>query len=108
MLLKPGSFKIKNKGDTEQLLQDCKEYVELMDKFFMATGALGNHTGGHQDCGVYRKAKSMLTLIGGREIDSLYKHVGKVEEGNSYEQAIQKIRTGITDQNNQCMARYKL
>ena len=74
----------------------------------MVTGALGNHTSGHQDCGVCRKAKAMLTLVGGREMDILYKHVGKVEEADSYEQAIQKIRTGITDQTNQCMARYKL
>ena len=63
MLLKPGPFKVKVKGDPEQLLQDFAEYMEVMNKFFMATEVLGNHTEGYQDCATCTRAKAMVTLI---------------------------------------------
>ena len=84
MLLKPGPFKVKVKGDPEQLLQDFAEYMEVMDKFVTATVALGNHTEGHQDCATCTRAKVMVTLIGGKEMDSLFRHVGKVTEADNY------------------------
>ena len=84
MLLKPGPFKVKTKGDPEQLLQDFAEYMDVMDRFFTAKGALGDHTVGHQACETCTRAKAMVTLIGGKEMDSLFRHVGKVMEADSY------------------------
>ena len=100
MLLKPGAFRVKVKGDPEQLLQDFNEYVELIDKLFTAMAALARHTQGHTDCETCRRAKAMLALIGGKEMDGLIKHMGKVTDDDTYQQAINKIKTGIMAQTN--------
>ena len=49
MLLKPATFKVRNKGDPEQLLQDFIDYVN-MDKFFTTTAALGAYTDDQANC----------------------------------------------------------
>ena len=71
-LLKPAQFKVKNKEDPEQLLQDFVEYVELMEQFFTATNATAAHKADHVQCGACKQAKAMLVLIGGKEVDSLF------------------------------------
>ena len=108
MLLKPGPFKVKVRGDPEQLLQDFSEYMEVMNKFFIATAALGGHTEGHQDCDTCTRVKAMVTLKGGKEMDSLFRNVGKATKADNYKQAVQKVKEGITAQTNQSMAQYKL
>ena len=50
----------------------------------------------------------MITLIGGKEMDELFKHTGRVSEANTYEEAITKVKDGITAQTNQSMARFKM
>ena len=47
----------------------------------------------------------MMRLIGGKEKK---KHTGLVGDPDSYQNAIKKVRDGITAQTNQSMARYKL
>ena len=44
-LLRPEPFKCKKKGDSEQLLQDFKEYRSKMELFFTAAKAVEEHTG---------------------------------------------------------------
>ena len=43
-LLRPEPFKCKKKGDSEQLLQDFKEYRSKMELFFTAAQAVEAHT----------------------------------------------------------------
>ena len=50
----------------------------------------------------------MMTLIGGKEMDGLFKHTGLVLVGDTYTAAIVKVRQGISAQTNQAMARFKL
>ena len=50
----------------------------------------------------------MMTLIGGKEIDRLFKHTGIVAVDDTYTAAIAKVRTGISAQTNLAMARFKL
>ena len=107
-LLKPAQFKVKNKGDPEQLLQDFVKYVELMEQFFTATNATSAHKADHVQCGACKQAKAMLVLIGGKEVDKLLKHVGLVTDTDTYDAAVQKVKEGLTKQTNQCMARFKL
>ena len=110
-LLKPAPFKSVKDGDPEALLQDFEEYVEVMKKFFTTTGAAGAHINPHENyenCGACLKEKAMMTLIGGKEMDGLFKHTGMVVEADSYKNAIKKVRDGITAQTNQSMARFKL
>ena len=55
-LLRPEPFKCKKKGDSEQLLQDFKEYRSKMELFFTAAQAVETHTGTRQG-GVYKDTK---------------------------------------------------
>ena len=48
-LLRPEPFKCKKKGDSEQLLQDFKEYRSKMELFFTAAKA-GRSAQGHTVC----------------------------------------------------------
>ena len=74
-LLKPGPFKSVKNGDPEALLQDFEEYVEVMHDFFTTTGAAGFHVDPHTaNCGACLKEKAMMRLIGGKEMDGLFKH----------------------------------
>ena len=80
----------------------------MMGKFLTTTSAAGDHSVNHATCGACKKEKAMITLIGGKEMDSLFKHVGKVVEGDKYEEAVEKVRQGITASTNQAMARFRL
>ena len=89
--------------------QEWSEYVERFKKFLKAVpGALPQHTVGHADCGGCVQAKVMLELLGGKEVDYLFKHVGNIEEDDTWEDTIEKINRGIKRQTNQAVARYKL
>ena len=108
-LLKPAAFKSVKDGDPEALLQDFEEYVEVMQDFFTTTGAAGDHVDPHTaNCGACLKEKAMMKLIGGKEMDGLFKHTGLVGDADTYKNAIKKVRVGITAQTNQSMARFKL
>ena len=48
-LLRPEPFKCKKKGDSEQLLQDFKQYRAKMELFFTAAQAVEAHTGDPAD-----------------------------------------------------------
>ena len=50
----------------------------------------------------------MLVLIGGKEVNSFVKHVGKVQAEDMYVQALEMMKAGITGQTNQSMACFKL
>ena len=77
-------------------------------QFFTTTGAARDHAANHVDCGACKKEKAMMTLIGGKEMDRLFKHTGIVAVDDTYMAAIAKVRTGISAQTNQAMARFKL
>ena len=66
-LLKPPPFKPKNRDDPEQLLQDWVEYIKLFNHFIGVAGLDADHTDNHVNCGVCKRHKSMLRLIGGRK-----------------------------------------
>ena len=46
--------------------------------------------------------------MGGKEVDTLFKHVGMVVKEDTFQQAIKKIKDAISKQTNQTMARFKL
>ena len=48
----------------------------------------------HMDCAECQKAKASLELFGDKEITRLFEHVGKVEEGDSYQAAVDKVSEG--------------
>ena len=115
-LLKPDIFRCKKKGDNEQLLQDFQQYRAKMETFFMAAQAVAEHTGdvpgreaeGHRICSSCKQEKALVVILGGDEMDKLFKHVGGVEEQDTYVQAMHKVEKGIKALTNQATARFKL
>ena len=115
-LLRPEPFKCKKKGDSEQLLQDFKEYRSKMELFFTAAKAVEAHTGdpagrstqGHAVCTSCRQEKAMVVMLGGEEMNKLFQHVGKVLDEDTYIGAMEKVEQGIRQLTNQATARFKL
>ena len=105
-LLKTAPFVVKETGDPEQLLHDFKEYMKTFKKFLLATKVVGEHTASCKDCRARVQARAML--VRGKEITVLFKHVGGVEEKDTYGNAINKVEEGINAQKNQVTARFKL
>ena len=107
-VLKPSPFVPRKVGDPEQLLTDFSDYKKTFAKFLRVTGLAGIHTADHADCTACTKAKDSLQLVGGKEMDFLFEHVGTVVDEDTYEEALGKIEAGIKSQTNQATARYKL
>ena len=107
-LLKPPAFSPSKQGDPEQLLQDWTKYLKSFRDFLEATGAGGQHTAGHVTCDACKKSKAMLRLIGQDEMQSLLLHTGNVLDGDTFDEAVEKVETGIVKQTNQAVARHKL
>ena len=107
-LLKPPPFKLSKVGDPEQTLQDWKKYVKSFNRFLAVTKADGTHTVDHTNCGGCKAAKNILLIIGQDALETLWDHVGKVEEDDSFKVALRKVETGITGQTNQAVSRHKL
>ena len=57
VLLKPAPFKVKKKGDPEQLFQDFVEYMELFEQFITATNA-----DDHVNCSACIKQKGKFAI----------------------------------------------
>ena len=109
LMFKPDSFNVTDRNDPELYLQEWNEYVDRFKKFLKAVpGALPQHTAGHDDCTGCVRAKVMLELLGGKEVEYLYKHVGDISEEDTWETTLEKISNGIKRQTNQAVARHKL
>ena len=94
-LLKPAPFVVQETGDPEQLLQDFKDYMKTFKKFLIATKVVGEHTASCKDCGACVQARATLELVGGKEITTLFEHVGGVLEKDTYDEAFKKVEEGI-------------
>ena len=99
----------KEKGDPEVLFYEFKKYVENFKEFLVVSRAGGNHSENHvAPCEGCKISKSCLRLMGGEEMKMLFEHVGKVEEDDTFADALTKIESGIKKQTNQSTARFKL
>ena len=49
----------------------------------------------------------MLELLGGKDVEYLYKHVGAVEEEDTWDETLEKITVGIKGQTHQAVAGFK-
>ena len=88
-----------NPGATLQLFVRYTERIALMFDlvFRKADGTAFNPSD--------REKKSMLLFKGGDDMKNLFQYVGKVEDGDSYEQAIEKIKKGLSDRTNKVVQR---
>ena len=111
MLFKPGQLVIKKKGDPEQLAKDWEDYVRSFSTFLKATGVAGVHDSPEiagTPCQACEKTKNILLLVGGEEVRTLFDHVGRVQDADSWKETLEKVSQGIRQQTNQAAARFKL
>ena len=98
MLGSPGVFKARKK-DPEKMLADFDLYVKAVKNLMILTdNAEATDV----------KKKALMQSVGGADMIWLWDFMGKVEEQDTYLQAIEKIRAAITGQTNQAMMKYKL
>ena len=97
-LVSPGPFKAKKK-DPERMLGEFKDYIKAVKDMLVVTGKEG---------ATAAVKKAMLRSVGGKDMVSLFDHVGKVEDTDTFDQAVTKIEDAIKAQTNKAMAKYKL
>ena len=97
MMFKPAPLVVKRKGDPEQLAKDWGDYVKVFREFLTATGVAGDYAQpeGAQPCPACVMCKSMIRLVGGDEVRTLFNHVGDIRDTDKWEETIQKITDGI-------------
>ena len=109
LALKPGPFMIKEKGDPEVLFYEFKKYADNFKEFLVVTKTGANHSENHvAPCKGCKISKSCIWMMGGEEMKMLFEHVGRVEEDDTFTDALAKIEKGIKKQTNQSTARFKL
>ena len=94
----PGPFKAKKK-DPEKMLADFELYVKAIKNLMVLTD--------NADA-TDAKKKALMQSVGGPDMIWLWDYMGKVLEGDTYQQAIDKVRVAITGQTNQAVMKYKL
>ena len=108
-LKRPDPFLCKRKGDSEQLLQDFKQYRAELELFLTAAETVDRHMGepaergnaGHTVCTRCQQEKAIIVILGGEEMNELFEHVGVVTDEDSYVRAMDKVEQGIKALNNQ-------
>ena len=111
MLLKQSPLTVKRKGDPEQLSKDWEEYIYIFNVFLEAAVAIPAHAVPEVADTPYvtcKKMNNLMILIGGTEVKTLFNHVRKVTETETWNEALEKISRGIRGQTSQAMARFKL
>ena len=93
-----GAFKGKE-ADPEVTRERLEKYLENMDRIFLLNRRFHPVTGNKVDFDDEEK-KNILCVEGGAEIQDLFKHEGKVLDGDTYTQAVQKVRTALKRREN--------
>ena len=102
----PGQFKVKD-ADPEQTLESFELYLEAMQKAFRLNRRVNPTTGSKVEFDDQDK-KDIIQLEGGHDMVDLFKHVGKVQEGDTYDEAMVKIRRALKGRGNRTAAVFKL
>ena len=102
----PGIFAVKD-ADPEQTLERFELYLESMQKAFRLNRRVNPTTGTKVEFDDEDK-KDIIQLEGGNDMVDLFKHVGKVQEGDSYDAAMEKIRRALKGRGNRTAAVFKL
>ena len=82
----PGLFKVKD-ADPEQTLERFELYLEAMQKAFRLNRRVDPTTGAKVEFDDQDK-KDIIQLEGGLDMVDLFKHVGKIQAGDTYEEEV--------------------
>ena len=81
--------------------------MENMERIFQLNRRMNTVTGNLVDFDDEFK-KNIIQLEGGAEMQDLFKHVGKVLPGDSYAQAMEKIKAALRGRANRTTVMFKL
>ena len=102
----PRVFTVKD-ADPEETLERFELYLESMLKAFRLNRRVDPTTGAKVNFDDQDK-KDIIQLEGGPDMVDLFKHVGKVQEGDTYNEAMEKIRRALKGRGNRTAAVFKL
>ena len=102
----PGTFKTKD-ADPEGTLELFERYCESMTRAFRLNRRTDPTTGARVEFDDTDK-KDIIQLEGGLDMQDLFKHVGKVLDADTYQQAIDKIVAALKKRGNRSAAVFKL
>ena len=102
----PGTFKGAD-ADPEATLELFVDYLAKMEKVFRLSRNFNPLTGLKVDWDSEEK-KDLLMVEGGDEITDLFKYVGKVVDGDTYDQAVEKVKVALKKRGNRTSAVFKL
>ena len=110
--LKPEKFSLSKRGDPDVLLTEFNEYVKKFERFVKACNLDQGHQpgedGAHAGCATCSRLIAMFECVGQDEVQVLMEHVGKVEDGDSWDEAKRKIKEAIMKQTKKASAVFKL
>ena len=106
MQFSPGGFKAKD-ADPEATLELFEKYVLSMERVFRLNRRTNPVTGVRVEFDDGEK-KDIILLEGKTDMEDLFNHVGKVVSGDTYEEAVEKIRAALKGRGNRSAAVYKL
>ena len=94
--LKPEKFCVSKKGDPDILLTEFNEYVKTFERFTKACnldqGHVPGEDGEHVGCATCGRLVAMFECVRQDKIQVLLEHVGKVEEGDSWNTTKTKVK----------------
>ena len=102
----PGPFKGSD-ADPEATLELFEDYLEKMEKVYRLSRGYNPVTGVKVDWSSEEK-KDLLLVEGGNEVNDLFKYVGKVLPGDTYQQAMDKVKVALKKRGNRTSAVFKL
>ena len=103
---RPGLFKRKD-AEPEVTLELFTDYLDTMEMVFMLSRRI-NPTNGNKIEFDDAEKKVMLQIEGGEDMRDLFKYVGKVEEADTYAQAVEKIKAALKARGNRTSAVFRL
>ena len=92
-LLKPPPLKLSKIGDPEQMLLDWQDYVKTFKRFIEVTKIDGDHTEEHVNCVGCKTAKNIILMVGQKELETLWDHIGNVNDEDSFEEEDKEDRS---------------
>ena len=101
-----GVFKAKD-AEPEVTLELFEDYCKKMERMFRLQRRI-NPTDGSRIEFDDQEKKDFIRIEGGDDMDDLFEHVGKVKDTDTYNEALDKIRTELKKQGNRTSAVFKL
>ena len=104
--MSPGIFKSKD-AEPEATLEAFSDYCETMERVFRLTRRIHPTTGAKIEYDDAEK-KDLILVEGGEDMQDLFRHVGLVEDGDTYAGAVEKVKTALRKRGNRTAAVFKL